>query len=285
MQKEYVGCGTKNRHQADHTPSLTKEKTLVIASFTHTSMGPNSVSTRSADASIPSASATSHWMIIALPPGASKSHFAPSNPSRPRAMSPMCAPSVLANLDSATAESLAKAREKRAIALALIAGYLDAFGYLTLGTYVSFMSGNTTQAGCKLAGENFGESVFLLLAVISFVTGVFAGTLLSHCRAFQYRRLRVGLISGSLILIMAFAVSGFLNRGFGVVTLSMALEIMNTLLSQLDGEPVNITFITGTLTKVGRHLAMAVRKLPLSDARGSWDTHLHRALILGSERP
>lgn len=192
------------------------------------------------------------------------------------------APSIRLNDMSTAAESLAKAQEKRAIALALIAGYLDAFGYLTLGTYVSFMSGNTTQAGCKLAGKNFGETIFLLLAVISFVMGVFAGTVLSHSRAFQSKRLRVGLISGSLILIMVCAVSGFLNRWFGVVMLSAALGIMNTLLSQVDGEPVNITFITGTLTKVGRHLAMAARNVPLADARDSWDTHLRRALILSS---
>jgi uncharacterized membrane protein YoaK (UPF0700 family) len=34
-----------------------------------------------------------------------------------------------------------------AVFLALVAGYLDGYGLLVLGTYVSFMSGNTTLAG------------------------------------------------------------------------------------------------------------------------------------------
>jgi len=36
-----------------------------------------------------------------------------------------------------------------AVLLALLAGYLDGYGLLVLGTYVSFMSGNTTFAGLK----------------------------------------------------------------------------------------------------------------------------------------
>ena len=32
-----------------------------------------------------------------------------------------------------------------AVFLALVAGYLDGYGLLVLGTYVSFMSGNTTS--------------------------------------------------------------------------------------------------------------------------------------------
>ena len=39
-----------------------------------------------------------------------------------------------------------------AILLALIAGYLDGYGLLVLGTYVSFMSGNTTITGLTARG-------------------------------------------------------------------------------------------------------------------------------------
>ncbi|HEY0551302.1 MAG TPA: DUF1275 family protein, partial [Verrucomicrobiae bacterium] len=41
----------------------------------------------------------------------------------------------------------ARAERRLAIQLALIAGYVDAYGFLAYGTYVSFMSGNTTQTG------------------------------------------------------------------------------------------------------------------------------------------
>jgi uncharacterized membrane protein YoaK (UPF0700 family) len=44
-----------------------------------------------------------------------------------------------------------------AVFLALVAGYLDGYGLLVLGTYVSFMSGNTTFAGLKS-----GRAIFKL---------------------------------------------------------------------------------------------------------------------------
>src|SRR2546423_5531598 len=57
------------------------------------SIGPNSRSTASAARSTWSASATSVGRIKARPPNRSTSRRAPSRPSRPRASSPMCAPS------------------------------------------------------------------------------------------------------------------------------------------------------------------------------------------------
>ena len=45
-------------------------------------------------------------------------------------------------------------------------------------------------------------------------------------------------------------------------------------------KPVSLTFVTGTLSRVGSHLALAVRRAPLTDSQGPWDTHLRRALIL-----
>src|ERR1039458_2618832 len=47
------------------------------------------------------------------------------------------------------------AYDSLAVFLALVAGYLDGYGLLVLGTYVSFMSGNTTFAGLKSGQGNF----------------------------------------------------------------------------------------------------------------------------------
>jgi len=67
-----------------------------------------------------------------------------------------------------------------------------------------------------------------------------------------------------------------------IATLSLAMGLMNTTLSQIGAEPVNLTFVTGTLNKTGRHLALAVRRAPLPDAQGQWDTHLRRAGLMAS---
>ena len=65
-----------------------------------------------------------------------------------------------------------------AVFLALVAGYLDGYGLLVLGTYVSFMSGNTTLAGLKSGQGNFQAALPSAIAVLSFVTGSFLGNLL-----------------------------------------------------------------------------------------------------------
>jgi uncharacterized membrane protein YoaK (UPF0700 family) len=43
---------------------------------------------------------------------------------------------------------------------------------------------------------------------------------------------------------------------------------------------VNIGFVTGTLNRLAVHVALAVMRVPLSDAQGTWDTYTHRALLV-----
>jgi uncharacterized membrane protein YoaK (UPF0700 family) len=58
------------------------------------------------------------------------------------------------------------------------------------------------------------------------------------------------------------------------------MGIMNTTLSRVGAEKMNLTFVTGTLNKIGDHLALALRHAPLNDAQGTWDTHIRRAFLL-----
>ena len=59
--------------------------------------------------------------------------------------------------------------ELLAAALALIAGFIDAYGMITFGVYVSFMSGNTTQAGYQTAEGAFGSASLSALAILFFM--------------------------------------------------------------------------------------------------------------------
>ena len=72
----------------------------------------------------------------------------------------------------------ARNAELLAAALAMIAGFIDAYGMITYGVYVSFMSGNTTQTGYQTAEGAFGPASLSALAILFFVVGSFAGTLL-----------------------------------------------------------------------------------------------------------
>src|ERR1700751_2801194 len=166
-----------------------------------------------------------------------------------------------------------------AIFLALIAGYLDGYGLLFLGTYVSFMRGNTTVTGLKSAQGNFQAALPSAVAVLSFVTGSFLGNLLSQSKLRYSHRLIFGVIAGLLATVAGLEWLGPRSVPSEIAMLSLAMGMMNTALSKVGAESVSLTFVTGTLSRVGGHLAAAAGQKPLPDGQGPGDSHLARARI------
>ena len=162
----------------------------------------------------------------------------------------------------------------------MIAGYVDAYGYHTFKTFLSFMSGNTTLAGYTIAHNHGAPAMLCLLAIVSFVIGTFTGTLLTYSGTHEARRLRFGAVAALLAVSMGLALLGWLGSAVRIATLSVAMGMMNTALSHVGAQSVSLTFVTGTLSRVGTHLALAIKRAPLQDAQGSWDTHGRRAFFL-----
>ena len=162
----------------------------------------------------------------------------------------------------------------------MVAGYVDAYGFLTFKTFVSFMSGNTTQSGYTLGQGGFAAAVPALLAILFFVSGVFAGTLLTSSRTHRSRGLLYGAIAVFLALTIGVTHLASFTSDLGIVMLSFTMGMMNTVLSRVGSQTVNLTFVTGTLSQIGRHLALAFRRAPLPDSQGQRDTHLRRAALL-----
>ncbi len=167
-----------------------------------------------------------------------------------------------------------------AIGLALIAGYVDGYGLLTFSVFVSFMSGNTTQASTMSGAGNFTAALPSAVAIVSFVIGTLAGAWVCYSGMRLWRSILFGAIAFLLALIIGTTELGWLNSHVGIATLSLAMGLMNTTLSRVGAEAVNVTFVTGTLNKLGQHLAQALRRLPLTDAQGPQDTHLRRASLM-----
>lgn len=167
-----------------------------------------------------------------------------------------------------------------AVLLAMIAGYVDAYGYISYRTYLSFMSGNTTQTGLMTGHGDFPTATPTLLAIVSFVVGVFAGTLLIASGIGRSRRLALGLVAALLAVNVGAAQLDCISNLVSIATLSFAMGVMNTTMSRIGGETLNLTFVTGTLNKIGGHFALALKRAPLPDAQGARDTHVRRAFIL-----
>lgn len=166
-----------------------------------------------------------------------------------------------------------------AITLATIAGYVDGYGLLCLKTYVSFMSGNTTSTGVMSGRGNFHAAFLSALAIVSFITGSFLGNLMSQSRWRHCHRMMFCLIAGGLAAVVGLEWAHLHNIPFEVVLLGVTMGMVNPVLSRVGVESVSLTFMTGTLSRIGGHLAMAATQQPLHDRQGPKDSHLARATI------
>jgi uncharacterized membrane protein YoaK (UPF0700 family) len=166
-----------------------------------------------------------------------------------------------------------------AILLALVAGYVDAYSLLAYGLFVSFMSGNTTQAGSMFGHAAWLAAVPAVLAIFSFVIGSTAGTWIARSRLPQARQVLLGAIAAVLLIILTSTQldSAALPTAIVIPMLGAAMGMMNAAHSHIGAEPLSITFVTGTLHRIGAHIALALRREPVPDAQGPWDTHLRRA--------
>jgi uncharacterized membrane protein YoaK (UPF0700 family) len=166
-----------------------------------------------------------------------------------------------------------------AVFLALIAGYLDGYGLLFLKTYVSFMSGNTTFTGLKSGQGNFEAALPSAIAIVFFVTGSFLGNLFTQSKLRYSHRLMFSVIAGLLASVAGLEWHGLWNAPGEIALLSLAMGMMNPALSKVGAESVSLTFVTGTLNRIGGHLAAAAGRKPLPDGQGPGDSHLARARI------
>lgn len=176
--------------------------------------------------------------------------------------------------------SLRSSQVSLALARVLIAGYVDAYALLNFGVYASFMTGNTTSGGVHAGQGNLAEAGHSLLPIPCFLAGILAGNLLLH--ADQNR----ALLRNSVLVVglLAGAVSGayFTWPGWlGIVLLSGAMGLLNTSVTEVNGQPVSLGFMTGDLNNLARHVAQGMLRAPLADPQDARDRHWRRAGLLG----
>ena len=143
-----------------------------------------------------------------------------------------------------------------AAAFSAVAGYVDAIGYLlTGGFFVSFMSGNTTRLAIGVAAATSAAG-FAAALIALFVGGVVLGTLTG--RWHPARRHSAILLLVTLLLAAAAALHAPGRHWVVVVPMVLAMGAENTVFAE-DGEVrIGLTYMTGTLVKVGKRLAAAL---------------------------
>lgn len=139
-----------------------------------------------------------------------------------------------------------------AVGAAVLAGYVDAIGFLSLGGFfVSFMSGNSTRLAVGLAGLT-PEALIAARLIASFVVGVMLGTLVGAWLRPMRRAAVLVLVAG---LLASAALLDAVDIHVAMMFAAAAMGAENTTFER-DGEvSIGLTYMTGTLVKLGQRLA------------------------------
>lgn len=147
-----------------------------------------------------------------------------------------------------------------AVSLSAIAGYVDALGFIGTGGYfLSFMSGNSTRFAV-----GFGEGVSYVMVplglILFFVLGVMVSTGVGKISAKMNVRLKRPIILGffsatlavvALLFSLDLPVPGFAATAF-------AMGGVNTVFEENGEVRIGLTYMTGTLVKLGQRLVAAL---------------------------
>jgi uncharacterized membrane protein YoaK (UPF0700 family) len=149
--------------------------------------------------------------------------------------------------------------------LASVAGFVDAIGFLdTGGLFVSFMSGNSTQAAVDLFGSGAVVAAASAGIIAAFVVGVALGGVVS----IRVTRPRPWIVGGAAVAVGIAALLAL--GGDGTVwragLLAAAMGAINTLFLADGRARVAITYSTGTLVSLG----LALASLVTGGSRTAW---------------
>ena len=89
------------------------------------------------------------------------------------------------------------------------------------------------------------------LAILFFVVGSFAGTLLVEFAGRYARRVLYCGVAAALAAITGLTQLGTLSGALAIAAISVAMGVMNNALSRVGAQAVSLTFVTGSLSRVG----------------------------------
>lgn len=170
-------------------------------------------------------------------------------------------------------QQLPESRLRLAITLAAIAGTVDVVAFLALGGFfASFMSGNTTRLAIGIGGS-IDDANLAFSLILAFIGGVVAASLLGRT-AGPNRHARLLAFVAALILACALIAKPY--QATQLLLLAAAMGAMNGMFER-DGEvSVGLTYMTGTLVRLGQGLARWLMR------EGDLDGWTRHALLFSS---
>lgn len=142
-----------------------------------------------------------------------------------------------------------------AVSLSSLAGFIDAIGFIKLGGFfISFMSGNSTRFAVGVSEHGMATVAIIPLALITlFVIGVMFGALIHHFYSKNHIRAVLAFVTGMLLAAALAAALG--QTPLAIIFMVIAMGAENNIFVKGGQVHIGVTYMTGTLVKVGQKLA------------------------------
>lgn len=140
--------------------------------------------------------------------------------------------------------------------LAALAGFVDAVGFIRSGGFfVSFMSGNSTRLGVGIV-HRLHDCMIACGLILAFVAGVVLGSLIGEVARKHRPTVVLASVAISLGIASYLDFKGAFIPTLGLLALSMGA--INTVFEREGEVRVGVTYMTGSLVRVGTGIASAL---------------------------
>ncbi|MCD2317310.1 DUF1275 domain-containing protein [Sphingomonas sp. IC-11] len=141
---------------------------------------------------------------------------------------------------------------------AALAGAVDAIGFLKSGgLFVSFMTGNSTRLAIGIA-EAMSVAITAAALIALFVTGVILNVLASESATIIHRKTAATLVV-AMLLVTAAGVDSSGGHLPALGCLCLAMGAANAIFRREGEVGIGVTYMTGTLVKLGHRVANRLR--------------------------
>ena len=144
-----------------------------------------------------------------------------------------------------------------ATTMAALAGFVDAVGFLgSGGFFVSFMSGNSTRLGVGIASQAAAAASAGAL-IATFVSGVVIASLIKRRLPHGRRQAGVLVVTASALTV-ACLTTAIAAPFASCLVIAAAMGSINLMFEDEGEVKIGLTYMTGTLVRLGHHLADAL---------------------------
>ncbi|MET4165236.1 MULTISPECIES: YoaK family protein [Gordonia] len=144
-----------------------------------------------------------------------------------------------------------------AAALLFVAGLIDAIAFFVLkGSFVAFMSGNSTIMGASAAAGRWSTIALVAGLVVAFFSGAAGGAAISRWGGNHAPVWILGAVTGALLAGTVVALTA--SPTAGMVVVAVATGAINSALSHTSTVQGGLTYVTGTLVRSAHELVASL---------------------------